>query len=588
MFGIIKGKTLFLCLFFETIASNSILSAEAKTNPGNSPFSPILLDVTEQAGIDFVHLNGTTGEYLLPEIAGAGGALFDYDNDGDLDLYIVQGAELKSGKNFNDMKWRDNQHPGDRLYRNDISADGNHSIRFTDVTDESGITAMGYGMGVATGDFNNDGAIDLYVTNLGSNQLFRNNSDGTFTDVTKQSRTDDHRWSTSAAFVDYDRDGWLDLFVTNYVDFSISMKRECFAASSARDYCGPDAYDPIGDRLLHNRGDGTFQEVTEAAGMSSALGAGLGVVTADFDNDGWTDIYVANDGDLNRLWINKKGSGTFEDMALLAGVAVNQMGLAEASMGIDAADFDSDGDEDLFMTHLTQESNTFYLNLGDGFFEDRTIQFGLHTPSLRYTSFGTGFFDYDNDSELDLLVLNGAVRILEALAKKGDPYPLHQHNQLFRNNGLSGYVEVTKQAGSPFELSEVSRGSAFGDVDNDGDTDVVIFNNNGPTRLLLNQIGNQRYWLGLRVMSKDGKRDNVQARVEVLLGNDKVLWRRARTDGSYCSANDPRVLVGLGDDDKSQTVRIHWPDGEIEQYNNLSTNRYWIIQQGQAGIEKTE
>lgn len=544
--------------------------------------SEIFIDITDQSGIDFVHYNGTTGEYLLPEITGVGGALFDYDNDGDLDLYVVQGAVLKTTTNPKAVPWRGNNPPRDRLFRNDLGHNNNGKTRFTDVTEKSGIKAFGYGMGAATGDFNNDGWVDLYVTNLGSNQLFSNNGDGTFTDVTKKSRSDDPRWSTSASFFDYNRDGWLDLFLTNYVDFSIDMKRECFARSSALDYCGPEAYDPIGDQLLHNNGDGTFEDITITSGISASFGAGLGVATADFDGDGWIDIFVANDGDFNQLWKNMAGSGKFEDMALLAGVAVNQMGQPEASMGVTAADFDSDGDEDLFMTHLTRESNTFYVNLGNGLFEDRTIQIGLHAASLRNTSFGTRFFDYDNDGWLDLLVLSGDVRIIEELEKKGDPYPLHQPNQLFHNSGQSRFIEVSDKAGSVFALSEVSRGAALGDIDNDGDTDIVIFNNNGPTRLLLNQVGNRNHWLGIRLLQKDKITDNLQARIELLGSNGQILWRRVHTDGSYCSASDPRVLIGLGDNDKPCTVRIHWPNGMVEQFDNLSIDRYWILQQGQT------
>ncbi len=261
------------------------------------------------------------------------------------------------------------------------------------------------------------------------------------------------------------------------------------------------------------------------------------------------------------------------------------IGQAEASMGVDAADFDGDGDEDLFMTHLERESNTFYINIGNGLFEDRTIRLGLHAPSLRYTSFGTGFFDYDNDGWLDLLVLNGAVRIMEELARKGDSYPLRQPNQLFRNIAGLSFEETTQQAGPSFLQSEVSRGAAFGDIDNDGDTDFVIFNNSGRTRLILNQGGNKHHWLGFRLLQKDYRRDSMQARIEVLGDDGSVLWRRVRSDGSYCSANDPRVLVGLGDSDEARTVRIHWSGGEVVQYDNLAVDRYWILQHGKAPEE---
>lgn len=548
--------------------------------------SDIFVDITDRSGIDFVHFNGTTGNYMLPEITGSGGALFDYDNDGDLDLYVVQGALLITNTNPSAVSWHGKTPPRDRLFRNDLGTNG--KIHFRDVTEDSGINALGYGMGVATGDFNNDGWMDVYVTNLGSNQLWRNNGNGTFTDVAKESGSDDPRWSTSATFFDFDNDGWMDLFITHYVDFSVNMKRECFSLTSAPDYCGPSSYDPVEDKLFRNLGDGTFEDMTVSSGIGNLKGPGLGVVAADFDNDGWTDIFVANDGAFNRLWKNKKGTGFFEDIAPLAGVAVNRMGQPEASMGVTVEDFDHDGDVDLFMTHLERESNTFYVNHGDGLFEDRTIQMGLHVPSLRYTSFGTKLFDYDNDGWLDLIVLNGAVRNIPELAREGDPYPLHQRNQLFQNDGNFGFVETTEKTGPAFELSEVSRGASLGDIDNDGDTDVVIFNNNGRTRLLLNQVGNQHHWIGFQLLQKNSRLNTYQARIEVLDSNGNVLWRRAHTDGSYCSAGSPRILIGLGHSTKIKTVRVHWTEGHIEQFDDLPIDRYWVLEQGSTAIEFEE
>ena len=392
------------------------------------------VDVTAQSGPDFTHVNGASGELLLPEVIGSGGALFDFDNDGDLDLFAVQGGALRPDD-------RKTHGPGSRLYRNDLSPGNQPAFRFTDVTDRSGIVAAGYGMGAAVGDFDNDGWVDLFVTGLGSSQLFRNNGDGTFTDVTARAGTGDPRWSTSATFFDYDRDGWLDLFVATYVNFRPDMKRACFSAGSARDYCNPAVYDPVPDRLLHNNRDGTFSDVTSRAGLARSAGRGLGVLASDFNGDGWTDLYVANDGDPNQLWMNQRGSGVFKDDALLAGVAVNRMGQPQGSMGVDAADIDHDGDEDLFVTNLDNEGNTLYLNVGDGLYEDRTAEFGLF--KLGFTGFGTRFLDYDNDGWLDLLVVNGAVRHLSSQLQKGDPYPLKQRSQLFRNDRGRRFAEVS-------------------------------------------------------------------------------------------------------------------------------------------------
>lgn len=535
-------------------------------------------EVAARTGLKHRHFNGMTGKFYLPEIVGSGAALLDFDNDGDLDIYLVQGAAIgPAATNAAGPR------PGDRLFRNELigpsSPDG--KLRFTDVTEASGISATGYGMGVAAGDVNDDGWTDLYVTNLGPNQLLLNNGDGTFRDTTEQSGADDPRWSTSAAFLDYDRDGRLDLFVTNYVNFKVSSHRTCYAKSSALDYCGPDAYDPTPDRLFRNKGGGAFEEVTSAAGVHKAFGAGLGVVTADFNQDGWIDIYVANDGDANQLWINQK-DGSFVDEALLAGVALNRMGQAEAGMGVDAGDFDGDGDIDLFMTHLGDETNTLYVNQGGGFFEDRTIETALHTPSLPFTGFGTGWFDYDNDGWLDLLALNGAVAVVEDLARKGDPYPLHQTNQLFRNIGGKSFRETTEAGGAVFRLSEVSRGAAFGDIDNDGDADVLLTNNSGPVRLLVNNLNGAKHWIGLRLFGGGPKRDVIGTRVEVLRPGAPPLWRRVRTDGSYCSSNDPRVLVGLGSVDGPVGVRVHWPWGVSEEWAPMAVDRYWTLRAGES------
>jgi hypothetical protein len=538
------------------------------------------VDVTSRSGPDFTHVNGATGGLLLPEVIGSGGALFDVDNDGDLDLFAVQGSSLPgSGLSAQDSG-RDGHLPGGRLFRNDLTVgtDGTRTLHFRDITEASGVVARGYGMGAAVGDIDNDGWIDLFVTNLGSSQLFRNNGNGTFSDVTAKTGIADRRWSTSATFFDYDRDGWLDLFVVNYVNFSPDMKRGCFSAGSARDYCNPAVYDPLPHRLLHNNRDGTFSDVSVRAGIARSPARGLGVLAADFNGDNWTDLYVANDGDPNQLWINQRGSGVFKDDALLAGVAVNRMGQAQGSMGVDAGDFDRDGDDDLFVTNLDNEGNTLYLNAGDGVFEDRTAESGLF--KLGFTGFGTRFLDYDNDGWLDVVVVNGAVRHLSGQVQKRDPYPLKQRSQLFRNDRGRKFEDVSATAGTPFSQLQVTRGAATGDLDNDGDTDIVMFNNSGPLRVLLNEVGHRRRWIGIRAIDGRYSRDAVQARVA--LAGHRGAARSVQTDGSYCVASDPRVLFGLGSESAAQTVRVQWPGGDVEEFRNLAVDRYWILESGKA------
>jgi len=559
-----RGNTLLALLAAFCLAS-------MHTNAQQRSNNPIFDEVAEKVGLNFRHYNGMSGKLYLPEIMGSGAALFDYDNDGDLDVFLVQGAALEPGSKPNGTL------PRGRLFRNDLNG---RTPRFIDVTEKSGIVATGYGMGVAVGDINNDGRPDLYITNLGSNQMYLNKGDGTFVDVTASTGTDDPRWSTSATFLDYDRDGWLDLMVVNYAKFSTSNSPTCYAATSARDYCTPRAFAAPGNRLFHNRGDGTFEDVTVSAGIDKEFGHGLGVVAADFNDDGWIDIYVANDGDPNQLWINQK-NGTFKNEALVAGAAVNRDGKTEAGMGVDAGDFDGNGTEDIFVTHLMDETNTLFTNLGKALFEDRTRESGLGMPGRRFTGFGTLFFDYDNDSWLDLLVVNGAVQLLPELLRKGDPFPLGQPNQLFHNTGKGTFVEVVEQAGPSFQLLEVSRGAAFGDIDNDGDTDVLVTNNNGPVRLLLNKVGNRNHWLGLRLVGKNN-RDMLGARVDVVINKDRVLRRRTRTDGSYLSANDPRILVGLGSVTQVESIRVYWPSGNVEEWKAPLVDRYTTLKEGTA------
>lgn len=543
----------------------------------------IFSDRAEELGIDFVHFNGMTGHHYYAEMVGSGAALFDYDNDGDLDILIVQGSSLGPGETMADALFplHGPRPPKARLFRNDlvVNPDGTRTINFTDVTGQCGIDAQGYGMGVAVGDYNNDGWPDVYITSFGHNQMWRNNGDGTFTNVTQETGTDVPGWSVSAAFVDFDRDGWLDLFVGQYVDFSFSNLKKCYTSSATEDYCGPRSYDPLPNRLFHNRGNGTFEDVTAKSQIGREYYGALGVVCTDFNGDGWIDIYVADDERPNQLWINQR-DGTFKNEAMLAGCALDKNGVALSGMGVDAGDFDNDGEEDILVANLTGEHAELFVNNGKGWFEDRSFETGLAGPTMPYTGFGAGFLDYDNDGWLDILIVNGEVRTIEALARAGDRYPLRQRKLLLHNMGNGHFENVTHEAGAVFDLAEVSRGTAFGDIDNDGDTDVLIVNNNGPARLLVNNVGDRKHWLGLRTVGEMVVRDMLGTRVAVFRPRGPTLWRRVHTDGSYASASDPRVLFGLGESPDVTKVRAYWVDGRVEEWTGIPTDRYTTLREG--------
>jgi hypothetical protein len=594
----------------------------ANVSPATEVASDWFVDRAEASGLTFTHVNGMEGKFYYAEIIAPGAALLDYDNDGDLDVYLAQGARLSgsgsgtrdpgSGTRDSGSGTRGSQFTG-RLFRNDLSVnqDGSRALKFTDVTEASGIASRGYGMGAATGDFDNDGCVDLYLTSLGPNQLFRNNCNGTFSDVSKHSRTDDPSWTVSASFLDFDRDGWLDLFVGNYLSWRVESSAPCFAPSGRPDYCSPNVYQPQPSRLLHNNRDGTFTDVTTASGLAREYGPALGVSTADFNGDGWTDIYVANDGQPNQLWLNQR-DGTLKNTGLLSGTALSAHGRAKAGMGVDAGDFDNDGDEDIFVTNLTGEGNDLYVNDGAGLFEEQSARSGLGAASRGYTGFGTAWFDFDNDGWLDMLTVNGAVQTIEALRRANDPFPLHQRKLLFRNqaagqSGTRSFEDVTARAGAAFELSEVGRGAAFGDLDNDGDVDVLVANNNGKPRLLINELGSRNHWIGLRLVgasenvvsgfpgapklgtSEGGSRtgdaasrtrDMLGARVGLVRDDGSMVWRRARSDGSYASASDPRVLAGLGQSTAAPRVRVVWPSGATEEWTSIPVDRYTTLKEG--------
>jgi hypothetical protein len=545
----------------------------------DGPPGPRFREAAAETGLHFRHFTGATGQYYLPEIMGSGVALLDYDGDGDLDVFLVQGSVLEPGKTTAESRFPPPAgfKPGNRLFRNMLKETG--KLQFVDVTEQAGLTSSGYGMGVAVGDYDNDGYPDLYVTNFGSNILYRNNGNGTFTDVTKETAVDGGGWSTSASFVDFDRDGHLDLYVARYLDFTVRGNKECSTPTGERDYCTPKAYKAVPDRLYRNLGNGKFQDVTATAGIAAAIGPGLGVAGADFNGDGWPDIYVANDGEANLLWLNN-GDGTFKQAALLSGAAYSADGVARAGMGVAAGDFDGSGNESIFVTNLTREGATLYRNNGRGEFSDATMQLGLHLPTFPFTGFGVQWFDYDNDGRPDLFIANGAVTMVESL--RGEAYPFHQRNLLLHNEG-SLFRETSAEAGPPFTFSDVGRGVAFGDIDNNGTVDIVVANNNGPVRLLLNETGlnrpNRGQWLEVSLQGVKSNRDGIGARLSVLRPGQPPLIRRLHTDGSYLSASDARVHFGLGDARKV-AILVEWPSGLKEQWDNLASDSSVVLREG--------
>ena len=524
-------------------------------------------DELSSSGINFKHENGMTGKFYMPEIIGSGAGFFDYDNDGDMDLYLVQGGILAtSGNNTTIYK--------DRLYRNDTTEQDKPI--FTDVTEQAKINSTGYGMGVATGDFNNDGHEDIFVANFQQNQIFMNQGNGEFSLAKNALPETDLNWSAGASIADFNNDGFLDIYVVNYVQYPILEHiKKCRASDSSLDYCAPQGYKHQNDYLYKNNGDGTFANVSSNAGLVNMKSAGLGVVAADFNNDSLLDYYVANDGVDNHLWLNQ-GDGKFEEMALLSGVAVNMSGEPEASMGVDAADYDNDGDVDLFMTHLNKQTNTLYVNNGKGWFSDLTMVKKLGSSSFTSTGFGTVWFDFNNDGLLDLFSANGSVAKIKSEIRLKEPYPFKQTNQIWENIGNGSYAEISKQQGNDFLRKDVSRGAALADIDNDGDLDIVVTNNNSIPQILINKSTGVKSWIGLYLINKKLNRVDIGANAMINLGTLQVQ-KQVRTDGSFASARDNRLHFGLGDRKKRVDVKVKWSDGSQATFKQLELNKYHTL-----------
>lgn len=523
-------------------------------------------DITKQAGITFTHVSTPEKKYIVESMSG-GVALLDYDNDGYLDIYLVNSLTVDIVKSNGKTK--------SALYHN--NGDGS----FTDVTEKAGVSDIGWGMGAAVGDFNNDGFDDLYVTCVGANHLLRNNGNGTFTDVTQTARVGDSRWSAGAAFVDYDHDGKLDLFVSNYVAFDFKKLPE-FGMGKLCQYkgipvqCGPRGLPGEGDSLYHNNGDGTFTDITLKAGVSDPNGYyGMGVICSDFDDDGLVDIYVANDSTPNFLYHNN-GDGTFKEIGFSSGTAVNENGSEQGSMGVTVADYDHDGKFDLFVTNFDDDYNTLYHNDGGNSFTDVSYAARVAAVSLPYVGWGTKFFDYNNDGWVDLFVANGHV------------YPqiptYRQRNFVHRSNRDGTFTEVGSQLGSPFLEKRAGRGVAFGDIDNDGDVDVIINNLDGAAQLLRNDGGNANNSVLIKTVGVKSNRDGIGARVKVVSG-DLTQVDEVRSGGSYLSQSDLRLHFGLEQRSRIDLLEVRWPSGVVDKVTDASVNKILTIKEGRGLVE---
>ena len=522
---------------------------------------PIFIDATESAGIIFEHTDGRSGLRLFNEFLGSGGGFFDYDGDGDLDIYLVNGAIQINGQK--------EKTPHNVLYRN--NGDGT----FADVTKTARVGSSAYGTGATVGDYDNDGDLDLYVTNFGEDQLYQNNGDGTFSDVTQNAQVGNQKWGTSAAFADVDNDGYLDLYIANYAKYNTKEDIKC-DERGVHVYCGPHAYPAVHDTLFKNNGDGTFTDVSESYRPADLIPMhGLGVTFGDYDNDSDIDLYVANDQDPNFLFQND-GKGKFLEIALISGVCYNDMGKEEAGMGTDFGDYNNDGQLDLTVSNYQTETNTLYHNHDKDFFIDNTITSGIAEVTHGYLGWGIKFFDYDNDGYQDIFVANGHLMDNITLLEKHVSYP--QQNLLFRNLGDGTYANVISKADG-LSLKKVSRGAAFGDYDNDGDLDILVTNCNQPPDLLMNVVGNRNNWIQIRVVGRKSNRSGIGTKIKVVTSN-QTQYREIQSGGSYLSFHDLRAHFGVGKAEQIDLLEIRWTSGQIDRTERLPVNQRFLAEEG--------
>lgn len=526
-------------------------------------------DVTAESGVKYRNRSSRTGEKYLLESMTGGVALFDADSDGWLDIYFVNGAALKPAMSRGELPVKDGAAFANRLYRN------NGDATFTDVTDKAGVAGHGYGMGVAVGDFDNDGFPDLYVTNFGPNILYRNRGDGTFLDVTTKAGVGASGWSTGAGFVDYDRDGNLDLFVARYVQWDFQPNPWCGGRDPGhRAYCHPDQFQPITHILYRNRGDGTFEDVSKKSGIVQSPGKGLGVAFNDYDRDGWPDILVANDSAPQQLFRNNH-DGTFEEVALPAGVAYDEDGKTFAGMGIDFADYDNDGWPDVFVNALANQRYALFRHNKSGF-DYVSGPTGVGSISQLHSGWGARFADFDNDGWKDLFVAQGHVMDNIELTQ---PSTRYRETLLLMKNSRGNFQDVSQSSGEPFRRPLAARGAAFGDIDNDGRIDIVVQCNDEPALVLRNEFSGQHSWLIVNTVGKSGNRDGIGARVRLVSESGAEQHAFVSAASSYLSASDKRVHFGLGSAKSVKMLEIHWPGGTVQKLENVSANQILTVRE---------